>query len=592
MCGIFGMITTAPRQPDKTTVRKATHLLQHRGPDGAGFYYDQNLALGHRRLAIIDLSEQGKQPMEAFGYVISYNGEIYNYLELRVALEKEGYRFASESDTEVILAAYAHWGEDCLRHFNGMWALAIYDPEKRSLFCARDRYGIKPFYYTMLQGDFCFASEIKAFKALEGWKFQVNSNAVADFLLAGQQHQGRETFYESVLQLLPGHALHFDLQNHRFQEQAWYDLEQVSSLQLSPNDAAEQFRELFNSAIALHLRSDVPVGTAFSGGLDSSAILATVYQNFPPEASGSLEAVSYLAKDTPYDESRYVDAFQKQYPAQIHRIAPDFSQLLQHMDTAIQAHDEPLLSASLLAQFAVFQAAHKQGLKVMLDGQGADELLAGYGTYYPPFFRYLLSKRPLRLLPELMGMLWYHHLPWGRLLPTQSTGALQGILLKPSVGKLAASRDFSTYVRQMIQSHHLPRLLHFEDRNSMAHSIEARVPFLDFRLVEFCLALAPELHIRGGKRKALLRKAMSEFLPKPILHRYDKLGFVAPQSPWMEQHPEQMLDRLRESMVIFPSIFDQQWLPWVNTVLQKKQRQHYSLLWRAMTLLHWKQLNE
>lgn len=585
MCGIFGTIRQNNQAPDAELVRKATRMLQHRGPDGEGYFSEGPLAFGHRRLAIIDLSEKGLQPMAAYGNVITYNGEIYNYLELKKQLQQQGYQFVSASDTEVILAAYAHWGTDCVQHFRGMWAFAIYNRQQRSVFCARDRFGIKPFYYTRIKGDFYFASEIKAFTALPDWSPNYNADYLAQFLYAGRQHPERKTIFHKVFQLPPGQQLLFKLADHTFQIKQYYRLDQISPQVLSPEAASVQFRALFADSIHLHLRSDVTIGTAFSGGLDSSAILASLCQT-PEEKIKAIAAVAYCSPDSRLDESPYVDAFAKQYPINIHRIAPDFSQLFELFESATAAQDEPLLSGSLLAQYAVFHAARKNGLCVMLDGQGADELLGGYGTFYPPLFRHLLKNQPLQILSQLLGLVQQHRIPWQRIKNRwQSPPPVEGIRLAPPP-PLPREPSYHSYSQAMLRRH-LPGLLHFEDRNSMAHGVEARVPFLDHPLVEFCLSLPPDLHIRRGIRKMVLRDALGHWLPEKILKRYDKIGFATPQDQWMEKVPNYVLKLTKESQLQFPEVFDENWMEWVGGVLSKKQQVHYPLLWRAIALGGW-----
>lgn len=585
MCGIFGTIRQNNHTPDPELVRKATRMLQHRGPDGEGYFSEGPLAFGHRRLAIIDLSDKGQQPMSAYGNVITYNGEIYNYLELRKQLQQEGYQFSSESDTEVVLAAYAHWGMDCVQHFRGMWAFAIYDRKKQSVFCSRDRFGIKPFYYTRIKGDFYFASEIKAFTVLPDWSPEWSTDYVAKFLYAGQQHPERKTIFSKVFQLPPGQQLLFKLSDNTFQLKTYYQLEDIRYQAISPEDASEQFQTLFAESIRLHLRSDVTIGTAFSGGLDSSAILASLCQS-PEEKIKTIEAVAYCSPSSKLDESPYVDAFAQQYPINIHRITPDFPQLFKLLTSATVAQDEPLLSGSLLAQYAVFQNAKKNDLRVMLDGQGADELLGGYGTFYPPLFRHLLKSHPLQIFSQLLGLIQHHRIPWQRIgKPWQKTSLNKGIRLTPP-NPSPTEQSYNGYTNVMLQKH-LPGLLHFEDRNSMAHGVEARVPFLDHPLVAFCLSIPPELHIRKGIRKMILRDALGHWLPDKIVKRYDKIGFATPQDQWMEKVPNLVLKLAKESQLQFPEIFDKEWMLWVGIVLSKKQQRHYPLIWRAISLGIW-----
>lgn len=588
MCGIFGILPIDNSIPNSELLKRATQMLQHRGPDGAGYHTEKNFAFGHRRLSIIDISRKGKQPMCRFEKIITYNGEIYNYLELRKNLEKKGYSFVSQTDTEVILAAYTHWGQDCIHHFNGMWAFAIYDSQKKEIFCSRDRLGIKPFYYTSIQNTFYFSSEIKAFSVVPGWNPVFNENYTTDFLLLGKQHQGAETNFNDVLQLLPGHNLIFDLETKKIHIKRYYNIDNIVQQKISSKEAVEEFRRLFYDSIRIHLRADVKVGTAFSGGLDSSAILTYLYKNIGGQ---NLEAVTYCNGVKGLDESEFVDAFAKKYPIRIHRISPDFESLSQALEKVTLAQDEPVISGSLLAQYFVFKEAKGRGLKVMLDGQGADELLAGYGTYYPPFFRYLFKNYPLKLIPEILGLLWYHQIPFGKIFQNSHKNIpCTGINLTQFQHNKKRKSGFRDYTKNMIKSDHLPALLHYEDRNSMAHGVEARLPFLDHQLVEFLLSLSPEKLIKNGVRKKIMRDALGSLLPLKILNRYDKLGFTTPQEIWMETYTNTVLKLAKEAQTTFPEIFNKQWMEWVSTILRKKQRRHYPLIWRAISLGKWGKL--
>lgn len=588
MCGIFGIVLPSGEKPDHSLVQKATDTLRHRGPDSGGYFFSDNLALGNRRLSILDLSAQGKQPMSYQNLTITYNGELYNYLELKAELQQKGHRFQTKTDTEVVLAAYQEWGSDALQRFNGMWAFAIYDQTTQQIFCARDRFGIKPFYYYWQNQTFAFASEVKAFRPLPFWQAELNQEMAGDYLLKGLQNHTSQTLYKSIFQLPPGHHLTFDLKRHHFKIQAYYNLRNVQQrAHTSYEQSASQFKQYLNTAIQLHTRSDVKVGTALSGGLDSSSILALQYEQLD-KSRGQLEVVSYVSDLPAFDESPYIKALLQQYSVELHQVSANFEKTFSTIDSVILAQDEPLLSASLVAQYLVFQKAKENGLKVMLDGQGADEILAGYGTYYVPFLKEVGWRRPFLLGQEIWGLLNKHQIKASKKLSFFKKGIDLSQYLNLSVSKPPMiGKGFQNYSRYMIEQGILPSLLQFEDRNSMAHSVESRVPFLDYRLVEFCMSLPPHFKIKKGVRKAILREAMQDHLPQKILQRYDKMGFSTPQEHWMFQHRLIILTSIQKSVEQHPAIFKPNFIQFAENALAKNQNVHFRFLWRVMTFGRW-----
>ena len=591
MCGIFGMVVGKGEKPVAALVKEATDRLIHRGPDSGGYFFKNNIGLGNRRLAILDLSENGQQPMIYKNLTITYNGELYNYLEIKEELLAKGHHFQTNTDTEVVLAAYQEWGKDCVYRFNGMWALAIYDEAAHILFCSRDRFGIKPFYYIWQDDNFAFASEIKAFRPLPFWQPELNPELANDYLIKGLQNHTDETLFKNIYQLLPGHYLVFDLKTHRFQIEKYYDISDVQqTCSLSFKKAADQFRMLLQDAIRVHSRSDVKVGAALSGGLDSSSIVALQHELFGGEKV-NLEVVSYASEVPEFDESPYVDELIQKYPTTVHITRSTFAETFSKIDEVIQAHDEPLLSASLIAQYFVFKTAKTNGLKVMLDGQGADEILAGYGTYYLPFLKEIGLVRLLKLIPEIWGLLGKHQIKTSKKLSFfKHAENLQSYLNLPSSRFNPEAQGFRHYSDYMLKKGILPALLQFEDRNSMAHSVESRVPFLDYRLVEFCMCLPSDFKIRKGIRKAILRKAMRRLLPEKILHRYDKMGFSTPQEFWMSEHPESVLKSIQNSVSRYPAVFKKELADFAMKVLSEKRTKHYAFLWRVMTFGRWMDL--
>ncbi len=592
MCGIFGMILPNDQEVDRGLFKNATDRLIHRGPDDSGYFFKEHFALGNRRLAILDLSPDGQQPMHYQDCTITYNGEIYNYLELRKELEHLGFHFSTKTDTEVILAAYKAWGINAVNKLNGMWAFALYDAGKNQIFCSRDRFGIKPFYYLNIEGCFAFASEIKALSILPGWNSGLNKKMAFDYLIRGLQNHTDQTLYNQVNQLRPGHNLIFDLKAQSFTIEQYYTFSNSNPLSSTDFDSAvQQFKTLLESSIKLHARSDVKVGVALSGGLDSSTI-ATIHQNTNNRSGYPLEAFFYASPVIAFDESPYVESLLHESPMNLHKVRLDFEETIAEVDNVILAQDEPLQSMSLIAQYAVFQEAKRTNIKVVLDGQGADEILAGYGTYYIPFLKELFGSAPLKLIPEIFGLLSKHKISWikKKSFFTSKQPLEQHLHLSPSDFAPQFS-DFKSYSIYMIKHGILPSLLQFDDRNSMAHSVESRVPFLDYRLVEFCLNLPSSFKIRNGVRKAILRQAMKKELPQKIINRYDKMGFSTPQQYWMSEHKEFFRQRILSIIKQYPTIFKKSLIPFIESIFDKEQSQHYAFCWRIFAFGRWIALN-
>jgi asparagine synthase (glutamine-hydrolysing) len=527
------------------------------------------LALGHRRLAIVDLSPLGHQPMSFGGrYWIVYNGEVYNYLELRAELEAAGRLFVSHCDTEVILAAYAEWGVECLSRFNGMWALAIYDAEKETLLLARDRFGIKPLYHWVNEGTLAFASEIKAFTCLPGWRARVNGQVVHDFLLSSLQDHSRETMFAGVFQLEPGTYATLDCrqwrqaggaENGALKFHRWYEFK-PRPFAGTFEEAAVEFRDLLTDSVRLRLRADVPVGSCLSGGLDSSSIVCLANRLLKEQQGQCVQktfsACSHIKK---YDERDFIEKVVAATGVESHYTFPELKDLFAMLDRLIWHQDEPFATTSIYAQWCVFEAAAGEKVKVMLDGQGADELLYGYANFQRAFLGGLVrsgnwgvawgesrARRDnfkgaasgfLRALTDaalpMSLQARFRESRRNRNPPEWlSPAALGASYPGPLAGRFQRHVTARELSMEMLGGAHVQMLLHWEDRNSMAHSIESRVPFLDYRLAEFILGL-PDWHkIRRGVPKAVLRKGMESLVPEAVLQRRDKMGFVTPEEVW------------------------------------------------------------
>lgn len=542
MCGIAGQVVLDGGEADAALVRAMVERLRHRGPDGEGTYFSGAVGLAHCRLAIIDLSPEARQPMaNADGSLwIVFNGEVYNHPELREELRALGHRFVTATDTEVVLRAYEEWGRDCLARFNGMWAFAIWDERRRELFCARDRLGVKPFYYTVAGGSFLFASEIKALLAHPAVGTRPNDRMLATFLAWGVADHTEETMYEGVFQLRPAHWFVVSGEGVGEPERYWDLVVNAAPGGADDGAAARGLRDLLTDAVRLRLRSDVPVGTCLSGGIDSSTITALIndlLQEERPESVGDRQKTFSVCFDDPrFDERGYIDEVVAAMGVANHRITPDTEGLWEDIGRLLSMQDEPFASLSIYAQYCVMRLASNE-VKVVLDGQGADEQLGGYIAYQVPYVRGLLQQgRVLAALREVVGSAKHHRsfFWWAArqaLVRSRRRGALRGDV--PAVLRYAGSLD--EVLTREITASNLPLLLHWEDRNSMAFSIEARVPFLDHRVVEFLAALPLDQKIRGGVTKHVLRRAIRGLVPESVRCRMEKMGFVTPEEVWMKE---------------------------------------------------------
>jgi asparagine synthase (glutamine-hydrolysing) len=541
MCGIAGQYCLDGKAPDKKLLAEMSKRLTHRGPDGEGTHIRGNAGLVHRRLAIIDLSDEGLQPMtsEDGTLWIVFNGEIYNYIELREELIGKGHRFHSHSDTEVILHAYEEWGADCLSRFNGMWGFTILDEKKGELFCARDRFGIKPFYYTVVNGSFLFASEIKALLAHPDVGTKPDDEILGTYLSWGvQDHTGR-TMFDGILQLRPAHALWVTQAGVQEPFRYWdLAVNPAVTSGLPDESVAKQVLEKLTDATRIHLRSDVAVGTCLSGGIDSSTLTVLINNLIRSEGVASVGArqktFSVVFSDRRFDESRFIDEIVAATGVDAHRTEPLPDQLWDDLNQLVYMQDEPFGSLSIYAQYCVMRLA-KERVKVVLDGQGADELLAGYIGYQGSYLRGLISSfRWGTALRELTGSLRHHrgffHSALGQLFVRRGR---RGLLTRQAASLDRYGGSLDAILARELASTNLPALLHYEDRNAMAFSIESRVPYLDYRFVEYVASLPLDQKIRGGITKIALRKAIRGVVPESIRCRMDKMGFVTPEEVWM-----------------------------------------------------------
>lgn len=546
MCGISGIVNFDGSPVREEQLRCMMDKIKHRGPDDDGVCIEENVGLGFVRLSIIDLSSAGHQPRhDASGrYTMVFNGEIFNYIELREELSQQGVSFNSNSDSEVLLESYIHYGEKCLDKLNGMFAFAIYDNVEKTLFGARDRFGVKPFYYHQSEKCFIFASEIPAVLSVYGQKNKANEDAIFDYLAYNRTDQTEDTFFCGVKKLQHGHC--FTLKNGVLSIKRWYDLkEKVYNHELRSD--TDKFKTLLKDAVRIRLRSDVPVGVCLSGGLDSSTITSIISKEFGRADVHTFSAV--YGSDEKADESRFINLY-RNFLKNMHYTYPSAEVLMSDLHDFVRFHGEPLPSTGPYAQYRVMKLA-KENVTVTLDGQGADEELAGYHYFYGLYFKELLKKFKLfRLFKEMICYLKLHHSGYG--IVTMGYFMLPRGLKKKAIvnergyidASFSAQHNNSVIVDELYSSRSLQEALinHFEyklehllkwnDRNSMAFSIESRTPFLDYRLVEYTLQTESAAKIKNGYTKFILREAMKNILPEPIRKRKDKKGFSTPEDDW------------------------------------------------------------
>lgn len=550
MCGVAGIINLKKNSVEVNLLEKMQQSMHHRGPDDSGLYVNENVGLAFVRLSILELTQLGHQPMlsDDNRYVIVFNGEIYNYIELRDELIAEGVTFKTNSDTEVLLKSFLKWGESCQNRFNGMWVFVIYDSHTGMIFISRDRFGIKPFYYYHDDDRFIFASEIPALLKCLPKKPTANKAVIYNYLVYNRTDQTEETFFSEIKKLQHGHQI--NLNEAKFQIKKWYDLE-ASVCKAEGFKSAQEYKELLTSSVNLCLRSDVPVGVCLSGGLDSSSITSIMSEVLMNKNINTFSAI-YQSGQTG-DESAYINLY-KEKLMDMHFIKPESGLLLEDINALLETHPEPIPSTSPYAQYKLMQLASKH-VKVTLDGQGADEQLAGYHDFFGFYYKELLLRFKLvTLLTEIFSYL-KHHKSWYAvltffyfLLPKEfrvkvrlrKNGYLSEQFVKSEknndiiAGQLYGSKN----LRQALINHFeykLEHLLKWEDCNSMRFSVEARVPFLDYRLVEKTLASSNNWKIRKGITKYILREAMTGVLPERIRLRNDKIGFETPQDEWFRK---------------------------------------------------------
>lgn len=542
MCGIAGYITH--KSVEETALQRMTDAIAHRGPDGEGHYYADGFAFGHRRLAIVDLSAAGKQPMHyAERYTITFNGEIYNHIELKEELLKKGYRFHSDTDTEVLMAAYDCWGVDCLNKFNGMWAFVLFDKQTELFFISRDRFGKKPLYYYQDSEKFVFCSEVKGIYASGLVERKPNTAYLKQYLENGPNEYDAPTAFEDILRLPFAHYF-LGTQSELLAGPAFIRYWQLSvnnsTERFCPEKAkgyAKQYYDLLSDAVRLRLRADVKVGSALSGGLDSSSIVYLVNQQLRDQGKEELQETFssvYKSDGTQHcDESVYIDLLAKELNVRSNQIEPKEADVPSEHKKVIWYMENPPES-TCMSGWHTFMKVKETGVTVTLDGQGADEQLAGYLPYIAS---YLTSISILDLYKEFF---YFWKIPGAKRTLILSFlmsnfKLLFGDVLYQKLFKKLKGREAPLSLNKELKKSFetsLITLIHYADHTSMAHGIESRMPFMDYRLVEFLAAVPACYKMHNGWTKYLARLAFDRKLPDDICWRKDKMGWPIPEGYW------------------------------------------------------------
>lgn len=592
MCGIAGIFQhNSIRSGDaERALISAREKLSHRGPDDRGYEFIRTdhgpLHLAHTRLSILDLSSLGHQPMSTPDrrFVTSFNGEIYNYKELREELKDAGYHFSTQTDTEVLLQAWSHWGEESVKKLNGMFAFVIYDRKKSLLWAVRDAFGIKPFYYRSERGQFIFASEIPSLLQMLPKAPSYNIKKCYDYLMFGIYDQGDETFYEGIQQLPAGHLLKLNVEDAECRPtlKRWWNPSLKENGNVTFEEAKQEVKEMFLDNIRLHLRSDVPLGAALSGGIDSSAVVCSMRKLYPDMP---IHTFSYIPRGSDYNEEKWIDCVNKHVGAIPHKIEFTSDELLDDLDDLIQAQGEPFSSTSIYAQYRVFKKVRESDITVTLDGQGADELMAGYYGYPISRMKSLIETREFGQLYRFANSWRRRHGRSKREMASYVRSAMVSDSMRDIADRIGRKPDVDwlnypyLHEQNIVLNHRPPQmftngkgrrltealynaltkeslgaLLRHGDRNSMRWSVESRVPFLTTNFAEYLLQL-PENYLLSdsGQTKHIFREAMRGIVPDRVLDRQDKIGFQTPERDILKEIGNQVIDSI-DSLDVLPFV--------------------------------------
>jgi asparagine synthase (glutamine-hydrolysing) len=622
MCGICGVVSFRPEGPvDQFVLQRMNQSIRHRGPDDEGYYQDSQASLAMRRLSIIDL-HTGQQPIsnESGDIWVVYNGEIYNFQAVRAELEQRGHVFKTQTDTEIIVHAYEEYGDDCVKHFNGMFAIALWDARRRRLFLARDRVGVKPLYYWAGQDKLVFGSELKAVILHPDVPRQTNLAAV-DLFLALEYVPAPHTIYDGIFKLLPGHTL--VVENGQLKITQYWEVP-YEPISQSEAECAEILSGLMNDAVRIRLISDVPLGAFLSGGIDSSTIVGYMSQNM----NSPVQTFSIGFEDDTYNELPYAEAVAKHFKTTHHVevLKPDYASLAEQL---VCQHDEPFADTSVFPTFLVSKVA-SQKVKVVLSGDGGDELFAGYDTYRAEKLNRYYGQLPDTLRQSVFPKLaeWLPPQPAKKGMINKIKRMVEGGALDPSLqhtrwmifmnqtekgslyrsdlratlnddltashlnGYFEKAHRFDRLAQQQyvdIKTYLADDILTKVDRMSMAVSIEARVPFLDYRIVEFAMNLAPQMKLNGSRTKSILRNAVKDLVPALVLEK-PKEGFSIPMKYWLTTSLKpMMLDLLSKESLQKHGYFDHQVVSkWIDEHLEGRSN-HSHRLWALMVFQMWHQ---
>jgi len=630
MCGITGIISLSERSIKTANLEKATNIMRHRGPDDEGYVLlgksateyggknsevklppiktekDTRIGLGHRRLSIIDVSPNGHQPMcnEDRSIWIVFNGEVYNYRELRMSLNN--HTFKSDTDTEILLHGYEEWGlENLLKRMVGMWAFAIVDTQKKKAYLTRDRFGIKPLYYNKDDDALVFASEIKAVRILRPTD-KLNQGRIVDYL-SSAYYDSEQTFFEDIKQVKPAHYMRIDLEKKTSEEVEYWKIgTDISNSydKVNIEVLSSKFKEHFVDSIKLHLRSDVPIGTCLSGGLDSSSITCTsqmlLDENAVKERGLSLriKTFSSIPKEKEVSEEKYIAEVNSHAKTEAYAVTPTFNEFMADLDSLVEIHDEPFLSPSVYMQYRVMKLAKENGVRVLLDGQGADESLGGYYSYLAYYFSDLTRQRLyFKLLKETFLFRGQLSPFVGKVLRKKLglwektvRGLVKVSPISSSIDKYldTGSKTFAEQLKEDVVGRSLLELLKYEDQNSMAFSIESRVPFLYHPLIEYVFSLPMSAKIGNGWTKLILREAMKGILPEKIRKRKSKLGFPAPNKSWALELISRNKQELKDAMKNIKEYIDAKvFVKLMDRITEHTYDEDIKLFWRILIFERW-----
>jgi asparagine synthase (glutamine-hydrolysing) len=621
MCGIAGGWWTNPIQAEER-LSLALEKIKHRGPDDNGIQIypvgTSAVALGHTRLSIIDLSAAGHQPMQSRDgrWAIVFNGEIYNYRELRIELQAMGHSFSSDSDTEVLLVAWAQWRHNCLMRLIGMFAFVVLDTEAATLTCVRDAFGIKPFFYSIQGAQFAFASELHALLELLPHKPALNLQRSYDYLVHGDYDSKPDTFYTDVLHLQPGYWIEINAATGKMtQPQSWWKPQVQERRGWHFEDAVHQVRELFLHNVRMHIRSDVPVGAALSGGIDSSAVVCAM-RHVEPDMP--IHTFSFIADDRDVNEERWVDRVNAHVGAIPHKVRVNSHELARDLDHMIRSQGEPFCSTSIYAQFRVYQLAHEYGITVTLDGQGADEMLAGYNGYPGQRLRSLLETGRIsdawQFLNNWAGWPGRSRKHAAKHLASEITSGIIYETLRKIDGRTAAPSWINTgpLLDQGVSLHKprflpdtqtkgrrvmdelglsltrrgLSNLLRHGDRNSMHFSIESRVPFLTHEMANLLLSMPEDYLIsQHGQTKRIFRTAMRQIVPDDVLDRKDKVGFATQEKALLIGMADTVRTWLMEDLKL--NFLNHKALLKEFDAITTGRKPYESYVWRWVNFIRW-----